>query len=131
MEWEVQGDGKSDETVDIRNMTQSQDSIAIQVSRESAIMAGGSLSINMSGTPSQYYGNFQKLSLNQSAPPCSYKSSSTVSTSLFDSLSEMNVKKSQSDNETPKSIIVSRQRGMSVIDPVDFVQSLAACYVSE
>lgn len=51
MEWIVQRDGKSDETVDVQNMTPShQDSPLMRVSRESTIMAGGSLCINMSGT---------------------------------------------------------------------------------
>ncbi|EZA61926.1 Sex determination protein fruitless [Ooceraea biroi] len=58
IEWEVQGDGKSDETMDVQNMTPDRPvSAAVQVSRESAIMAGGSLRVNISGTVSEYPGN--------------------------------------------------------------------------
>ncbi|XP_015175596.1 PREDICTED: zinc finger and BTB domain-containing protein 20-like isoform X2 [Polistes dominula] len=51
VEWIVQRDGKSDETMDVQNMTSNHpDSTVMRVSRESTIMAGGSLCINVSGT---------------------------------------------------------------------------------
>ncbi|XP_076238578.1 uncharacterized protein LOC143181821 isoform X1 [Calliopsis andreniformis] len=119
VEWEVQGDGKSDETMDLQNMTHSQpDSIVIQVSRENTIMAGGSLSVNVSGAPSEYYGNSHKSSQNQSLPLKSYshKNNGIASNPLFDSLPEcMNVKNSQNDINAHRSIIVNQQQGMSVI----------------
>lgn len=58
MEWEVQRDGKSDETKDVQNMTPNHpDSAVVQVSRESAIMAGSSVCVNMSRTASEFCGN--------------------------------------------------------------------------
>ncbi|XP_076682795.1 uncharacterized protein LOC143376405 isoform X2 [Andrena cerasifolii] len=119
VEWEVRGDGKSDETMDVQNMTQNQpDSILIQVSRENTIMAGGSLSINMSGTTADCYGSSQKYSQNQSMPlkSSSCKSNNAVSHHLlFDSLPDsVSVKRSPYNDDAHRSIIVNQQ-GMSVI----------------
>ncbi|XP_033348834.1 protein jim lovell isoform X5 [Bombus vosnesenskii] len=91
VEWEVQRDGKSDETMDVQNMTQNQqDPAVIQVSRESTIMAGGSMSINMSGTA---FNNPYKASQNQSISlkSNSHKSNNIEFNSLFGSLPESSV----------------------------------------
>ncbi|XP_012347694.2 zinc finger and BTB domain-containing protein 17 isoform X4 [Apis florea] len=93
VEWEVQRDGKSDETMDVQNMTQNQqDSAVIQVSCESTIMAGGSMSINMSGTTSECYDNSYKSSQNHSTSlKCnSQKNSNTEFSSIIDSFPESN-----------------------------------------
>ncbi|XP_076620812.1 uncharacterized protein LOC143341675 isoform X8 [Colletes latitarsis] len=82
VEWEVQRDGKSDETMDIQCMTQSQpDSAVIQASRKSAILSGGSVSINISETTSDYYENSYKYLLNRSMPfnSYSYNNNNTIS----------------------------------------------------
>lgn len=121
MEWEVQGDGKSDETMDVQNMTQNQPHPAlIQVSCESTIMAGGSLSINMSGTTADCYENYYKSSKNQSVSLKSnfHKGNSNAELkSIINSLSENNgsVKKSRNINDVHRSIIVNPQQSMSVI----------------
>nr|XP_031840079.1 sex determination protein fruitless isoform X6 [Nomia melanderi] len=87
VEWEVQRDGKSDETMD--NMPQNQPETAvIQVSRESTIMAGGSLSINVSGTTSEYYGNSHKTLQNQSVSHKSYSHKNSNTNSLLNLLSD-------------------------------------------
>ncbi|XP_016912583.2 LOW QUALITY PROTEIN: zinc finger and BTB domain-containing protein 34 [Apis cerana] len=120
VEWEVQRDGKSDETMDVQNMTQNQqDSAVIQVSCESTIMAGGSMSINMSGTTSECYDNSYKSSQNQSTSlKCnSQKNSNAEFSSILDSFPESNanVKKFHDNNEIHRSIIVNPQPSMSVI----------------
>lgn len=120
MEWEVQRDGKSDETMDVQNMTQNQqDSAVIQVSCESTIMAGGSMSINMSGTTSECYDNSYKSSQNQSTSlKCnSQKNSNAEFSSILDSFpdSNANAKKFHDNNEIHRSIIVNPQPSMSVI----------------
>lgn len=115
MEWEVQRDGKSDETMDVQNMTQNQqDPAVIQVSRESTIMAGGSMSINMSGTA---FNNPYKAPQNQSVSLMSnsHKSNNVEFNSLFGSLPESNAsgKKFHSNNDVNRSIIVNPQPSMS------------------
>ncbi|XP_024220357.1 protein jim lovell isoform X1 [Bombus impatiens] len=116
VEWEVQRDGKSDETMDVQNMTQNQqDPAVIQVSRESTIMAGGSMSINMSGTA---FNNPYKASQNQSISlkSNSHKSNHIEFNSLLGSLPESNAsgKKFNSNNDVNRSIIVNPQPSMSV-----------------
>ncbi|CAK9816477.1 Sex determination protein fruitless [Anthophora plagiata] len=120
VEWEVQRHGKSDETMDVQNMTQNQpDPAVIQVSCESTIMAGGSLSINMSATASDHYENSYKPSQNQSMSLRSnlHKSNNVELNSLLSSLSEstLNVKKSHNNNDVHRSIIVNPQHSMSVL----------------
>ncbi|KZC09443.1 Sex determination protein fruitless [Dufourea novaeangliae] len=117
VEWEVQRDGKSDETMDVQNMTQNQpDSPVIQVSRENTIMAGGSLSINISGTTSEYYGNSYKSSQNQSVPRILYSHKSSNANSLLNLLAESTKAKNfQNDNNTHRPTVVNQHQGMSVI----------------
>ncbi|XP_076766468.1 uncharacterized protein LOC143433178 isoform X1 [Xylocopa sonorina] len=121
VEWEVQRDGKSDETVDVQNMTQNRPDhpAVIQVSCESTIMAGGSMSMNMSGPISNCFKNSYKSSQNQSIPHRSnlYKSNNAESNALFGSFSEsnVNVKQSHINNDVHRSIIVNPQQSMSVI----------------
>ncbi|EFN81805.1 Sex determination protein fruitless [Harpegnathos saltator] len=75
MEWEVQKNGKSDETVDVQNMTPNRpDTAVVQVSRESAVMAGGSLCINMSGTAPEFSRNSYNRLQSQVAPANSHHS---------------------------------------------------------
>ncbi|XP_034943018.1 modifier of mdg4 isoform X2 [Chelonus insularis] len=58
VEWEVQRDEKSDETMDIQRVAAQPDRPAsatiLQMSRESAIMAGGAMCIDMSTIPDYY-----------------------------------------------------------------------------
>jgi len=90
MEWEVQRDGKSDETMDVQNMTSNRpDSAVVQVSRESAIMAGGSLYVDMSGIASEFSGNSHNpLSQVPMNSHHSYKSNSVDQTHSYESLPE-------------------------------------------
>ncbi|XP_012054764.1 PREDICTED: hypermethylated in cancer 2 protein-like [Atta cephalotes] len=116
MEWEVQRDGKSDETMDVQNMTSNRpDSAGVQVSRESAIMAGGSLYIDMSGIASEFPGNShnplsQAISMNTHH---SYKSNSIDQTQSYESLSEYPAKRLESD----RSLQINQELGLSVIQP--------------
>ena len=114
VEWEVQRDGKSDETMDIQNMTQNQqDPAVIQVSCQSTIMAGGSMSINMSGTASESYDNSYVSLQNHSN---SHKKNNAEFNSLLGSISETNANaKKFQNNSVHRSIIVTPQPGMSVI----------------
>ncbi|KOX71813.1 Sex determination protein fruitless [Melipona quadrifasciata] len=114
VEWEVQRDGKSDETMDIQNMTQNQqDPAVIQVSCQSTIMAGGSMSINMSGTASESYDNSYVSLQNQSN---SHKNNNAEFNSLLGSISETNANAEQFQNDNVhRSIIVNPQPSMSVI----------------
>ncbi|XP_066590044.1 uncharacterized protein fru isoform X2 [Prorops nasuta] len=67
VEWNVQRDGKCDETMEVQNMSSNHPDLSMmQVSRESAMMSGGSLYINMSGTVPEIVGNLQN-SLQNSA----------------------------------------------------------------
>ncbi|XP_031840072.1 uncharacterized protein LOC116430295 isoform X2 [Nomia melanderi] len=115
VEWEVQRDGKSDETMD--NMPQNQPETAvIQVSRESTIMAGGSLSINVSGTTSEYYGNSHKTLQNQSVSHKSYSHKNSNTNSLLNLLSDStNVKNTQKDINVHRIATGNQHQGMSVI----------------
>ncbi|XP_078041752.1 uncharacterized protein LOC144472486 isoform X1 [Augochlora pura] len=109
MEWEVQRDGKSDETMDIQNMPQNQpDSAVIQVSRESSIMAGHSLSVNVSGTASEYNENSQKLLQNQSV---SHKY--LILNLLSDNI---NIKDPKKNMDTHRSTIANHHQEKSVIE---------------
>lgn len=106
--------------MDVQNMTQNQqDPAVIQVSCESTIMAGGSMSINMSGTTSESYDNSYKSSQSQpiSLKSNSHKSRNAEFNSLFASLSEnnVNVKKVHHNNDIHRAIIVNPQQNMSVI----------------
>jgi len=117
MEWEVQRDGKSDETMDVQNMTSNRpDSAVVQVSRESAIMAGGSLYVDMSGIASEFSGNSHNP-LSQALPMNShhsYKSNSIDQTHSYESLSEYSgVKTHESDMH--RSLQMNQEPGMSVI----------------
>ncbi|XP_076549133.1 uncharacterized protein LOC117606164 isoform X1 [Osmia lignaria lignaria] len=120
VEWEVQRDGKSDETMDVQNMTQNQpDPAVIQVSCESTIMAGGSLSITMSETTSDCYKNSYRFLQKHPVPQKfnSHSSNSTESSSLCNLLLEnnVNVKKSYNNKSINRPIIVNQQQGMSMI----------------
>ncbi|XP_026668036.1 protein jim lovell isoform X1 [Ceratina calcarata] len=124
VEWEVQRDGKSDETMDVQNMTQNQrDLTMIQSSCESIIMAGGSMSINMSRTTSDYENSFRS-SKNQSRflNFNSHKDNSTESNSQFNSFSEnnLNAKNSLINNDVDRSIIVNERENASVIQSTLF-----------
>ncbi|XP_011695757.1 PREDICTED: modifier of mdg4 isoform X2 [Wasmannia auropunctata] len=120
MEWEVvQRDGKSDETVDVKqNMTSNHpDSAVVQVSRESAIMAGGSLYVDMSGIASEYPGNSYNP-LSQAVPMNShhsYKSNSTDQTQPYESLPEYSVVKALESDMRRSLQINHPESGMSVI----------------
>lgn len=123
MEWIVRRDGKSDETVDVQNMTPShQDSPLMRVSRESTIMAGGSLCINMSGTMREFedqHNSLQNRILPINTEHSEYKNDEVETNSQYLSLSECNknVKLSLiNNNDHLGSIRVnSSQQGMSVI----------------
>ncbi|KAL6255099.1 hypothetical protein P5V15_013431 [Pogonomyrmex californicus] len=118
LEWEVQRDGKSDETMDVQNMTSNRpDSAVMQVSRESAIMAGGSLCVDMSGTTSEFSGNShdplsQTIPINLHHP---YKSNSTDQTQSYESLSEYNSNVKPLENNMHRPLRISQEPGMSVI----------------
>lgn len=116
MEWEVQRDGKSDETMDVQNMTSNRpDSAVVQVSRESAIMAGGSLCVNMSGTTSEFTGNSYNLSqavlVNSHN---SYKNNNVYPMQSY-SLPECNSNGKTTDSDTHTSLQINQEPGMSVI----------------
>ncbi|XP_053973902.1 zinc finger and BTB domain-containing protein 34 isoform X2 [Hylaeus anthracinus] len=118
VEWEIQRDGKSDETMDVQNMIQNQpDSAVIQVSREYNIMAGGSLSVNVSETTPEYYGNSLECSQNQSIPlnSYSYKNNAVLKPQLKSQSESTNIKSSQIDDNMHGSKIVNQQQGMSII----------------
>lgn len=114
---EVQRDGKSDETTDVQNMTSNHpDSAVVQVSRESAIMAGGSLYVDMSGIASELPGNShnplsQAISMNSHHP---YKSNSIDQIQSYESLAEntLNVK---TESDMHRSLQINQETGMSVI----------------
>lgn len=117
MEWEVQRNEKSDETKDVQNMTSNRPDSAV-VSRESAIMAGGSLFVDMSGIASEFSRNShnplsQAVSMNSHH---SYKSNSIDQTQTYESLSEYNsnVKTLESDMHH-RSLQITQEPGMSVI----------------
>lgn len=114
MEWEVQRDGKSDETMDIQNMTPNHpDSAVVQVSRESAIMAGGSLCVDMSGTASEFSGNSYNLSQTVLVNSHhSYKNNNVYPMQSY-SLSEYspNIK---TDSDMHRSLQINQEPGMSV-----------------
>ncbi|XP_071646335.1 uncharacterized protein [Temnothorax longispinosus] len=119
MEWEVQRDGKSDETTDVQNMTSNRpDSAVVQVSRESAIMAGGSLYVDMSGITSELPGNSHNplshaVSMNSHHP---YKSNSKLGqTQSYESLSQYNPNVKTLENDTHRSLQINQESGMSVI----------------
>lgn len=119
MEWEVQKNGKSDETVDIQNMTPNRPDMAVvQVSRESAVMAGCSLCINMSGTAPEFSENSPNPLQSRVAPVNShhsYKNENRDLTQSYESLPECgpNVKTPESDAH--RSLRTSQEVGMSVI----------------
>ncbi|KAL0123508.1 hypothetical protein PUN28_005783 [Cardiocondyla obscurior] len=118
VEWEVQRDGKSDETMDVQNMTSNHpDSAAVQVSRESAIMAGGSLYVDMSGIASEFSGKSytplrHSVSINSHHQ---YKSNSIDQTQSYESLSEYNPNIKTSECDMHRSLSVNQEPGMSVI----------------
>lgn len=120
MEWEVQRDGKSDETMDVQNMTSNRpDSAGVQVSRESAIMAGGSLYVDMSGIASEFPGNSHNpLSQAVNRQPMnthhSYKSNSIDQTQSYESLPEYSVAKRL---ESDRSLQINQEPGLSIIQP--------------
>lgn len=117
MEWEVQRNEKSDETKDVQNMTSNRPDSAV-VSRESAIMAGGSFFVDMSGIASEFSGNShnplsQAVLMNSHH---SYKSNSIDQTQSYESLSEYNsnVKTLERDMHH-RSLQITQEPGMSVI----------------
>ncbi|XP_011342163.1 hypermethylated in cancer 2 protein isoform X2 [Ooceraea biroi] len=117
IEWEVQGDGKSDETMDVQNMTPDRPvSAAVQVSRESAIMAGGSLRVNISGTVSEYPGNsrdplqIQVVSMNSHY---SHKNHNPIQ--LYEPLPEYSPSVKTTESDTHGSLRVSQEPERSVI----------------
>lgn len=99
------------------NMPQNRPETAvIQVSRESTIMAGGSLSINVSGTTSEYYGNSHKTLQNQSVSHKSYSHKNSNANSLLNLLSDStNVKNTQKDINVHRTATGNQHQGMSVI----------------
>lgn len=115
MEW-VQRDGKSDETMDVQNMTSNRpDSAVVQVSRESAIMAGGSLYVDMSGIASEFPGNSHNP-LSQTVPMNShhpYKSNSQSQS--YESLPEYNPSAKTVESDMHRSLQINQEPGMSVI----------------
>ncbi|KYN08518.1 Sex determination protein fruitless [Cyphomyrmex costatus] len=117
MEWEVQRGGKSDETMDVQNMTSNRpDSAGVQVSRESAIMAGGSFYVDLSGIASEFPGNShnplsQVVSMNAHHL---YKSNSIDQTQSYESLPEYPVAKRL---ESDRSLQINQEPGLSVIQP--------------
>lgn len=118
MEWEVQRGGKSDETMDVQNMTSNRpDSAVVQVSRESAIMAGGSLYVDMSGIASELPGNShnplsQAVSMNSHHP---YKSNSIDQIQSYESLAEYNPNVKTLEGDVHRSLQINQAPGMSVI----------------
>lgn len=118
MEWEVQRDGKSDETMDVQNMTSNRpDSAVVQVSRESAIMAGGSLYVDMSGIASEFSGNSHNP-LSQDVPTNShypYKSHNTDQTQPFETLAKYASRVKTFESDMHRSLQVNQGPGMSVI----------------
>ncbi|XP_011865934.1 PREDICTED: zinc finger and BTB domain-containing protein 34-like isoform X2 [Vollenhovia emeryi] len=118
MEWEVQRDGKSDETTDVQNMTSNRpDSAVAQVSRESAIMAGGSLYVDMSGIASELAGNSHNprsraVFMNSHHP---YRSNSIDQAQPYESLSEYNPNVKTLESDMHRSLQMNQEPGMSVI----------------
>ncbi|XP_012217166.1 uncharacterized protein [Linepithema humile] len=118
MEWEVQRDGKSDETKDVQNMTPNHpDSAVVQVSRESAIMAGSSLCANMSGTASEFCGKShnplsQIVSINSHHP---YKNNNIDPMQSYESLADCCPKVKIPESDMHRSLRVNQEPGMSVI----------------
>ncbi|XP_035742357.1 protein abrupt-like isoform X5 [Vespa mandarinia] len=94
VEWIVRRDGKSDETVDVQNMTPNhQDSSVMRVSRENTIMAGGSLCINMSGTMRDFedqHNSLQSRILPINTEHSEYKNNEVENNSQYLPLSECN-----------------------------------------
>ncbi|XP_076287466.1 uncharacterized protein LOC143212514 isoform X2 [Lasioglossum baleicum] len=117
VEWEVQRDGKSDETMDIQNMPQNQpDSAVVHISRESAIMAGCSLSVNVSGTTSESNSDSQKSLRNQSASPKTHLHKNSNLKSLLTLLSDnTSIKSTQTDINAHRSMAGNHRQEMSVI----------------
>lgn len=119
MEWEVQRDWKSDETMDVQNTTSSRPDLAVvQVSRESAIMAGSSLSIKMSETASEFPGNSYNSLQSRAVSPNSHHSykSNIDSIPSYVSLPEYSPNVKTSENDMHRSFIRVNQE-MSVIQP--------------
>lgn len=118
MEWEVQRDGKSDETMDVQNMTSNRpDSAVVQVSRESAIMAGGSLYVDMLGIASEFPGN-SRNPLSQAVPTnlhYPYKSKSIEQTQPYESLSKYNTGVKTLESDMLRPLQINQEPGMSVI----------------
>ncbi|XP_012527109.2 hypermethylated in cancer 2 protein isoform X2 [Monomorium pharaonis] len=118
MEWEVQRDGKSDKTMDVQNMTSNRpDSAAVQVSRESAIMAGGSLYVDMSGIASELPGNSQNP-LSQAVPTNThypYKSNTINQTQSYESLPEYSTGVKTFESDMHRSLQINPESGLSVI----------------
>lgn len=119
MEWDVQRDGKSDETMDVQNMTPNRpDSAVAQVSRESAIMAGGSLYINMSGTASEFSGNSHNLPQNQITSMKSrhsYENNNSNPIRPYKSLPKCNLNVTTLESDIHRSLTLNQEAGMSVI----------------
>ncbi|KAK2584675.1 hypothetical protein KPH14_007017 [Odynerus spinipes] len=117
VEWEVQRDGKSDETVDVQNMTPNHpDSAVMRVSRESTIMAGGSLCINVSGTVREFrnqHNSLQNHILPVNSQYTEYKNNNADSNHQYQSSSECS-KDVQKDLFRSVRVNTSQQ-GMSVI----------------
>lgn len=118
MEWEVQRDGKSDETMDVQNMTSSRPELAVvQVSRESAIMAGGSLCINMSGIASEFPRNSYNSLQSQAASTNSHYSNKNNNNNLIQSYESL--PKCSSNVKIPENnmhrLRINRETGISVI----------------
>ncbi|XP_047366144.1 zinc finger and BTB domain-containing protein 34-like isoform X1 [Vespa velutina] len=123
VEWIVRRDGKSDETVDVQNMTPNhQDSSVMRVSRENTIMAGGSLCINMSGTMRDFedqHNSLQSRILPINTEHSEYKNDEVENNSQYLPLSECNknIKLSLINNNDHLGSVRlnSTQQGMSVI----------------
>lgn len=118
MEWEVQRDGKSDETKDVQNMTPNHpDSTVVQVSRESAIMAGSSLCANMSGIASEFCGNSHNP-LSQVVPinsHHSYKNNNVDPVQSYEPLPKCCPNVKIPENDMHRSLRMNQEPGMSVI----------------
>ncbi|XP_011143673.1 protein tramtrack, beta isoform isoform X2 [Harpegnathos saltator] len=119
MEWEVQKNGKSDETVDVQNMTPNRpDTAVVQVSRESAVMAGGSLCINMSGTAPEFSRNSYNRLQSQVAPANSHHSYKNENVDLMKSyelLPECGPHVKTPESDAHRSLRANHESGISVI----------------
>lgn len=119
MEWEVQRNGKSDETVDVQNMTPNRpDTAVVQVPRESAIMAGGSLCINMSGTVPDFSGNLYNPLQSQVAPTNShhaYRNENLDPIKSYESFAECGANVKTHESDAHRLLRMNREVGMPVI----------------